>query len=709
MNITAENEEDNAVNGRTTTFKYDAGGNLAQRSYYDFTLDDNPGQAPDIQIFLYDGNRLIGTSDGSLTISYDAIGNPLSYAGENAYAADSFDGHRTITGDLSWSGRELIGATGYLEGSPATATYSYDADGRRLTKSLTAPPSKTGMFQWDSFDVNYTYIWSGETFIGFKIECPFLMDLLGFDENSSVLTRVIYNEIGDSIGYFYAIVDENLDILLGDMVWYVKNVFGDITGLYSEQTQALELSYSYDAWGTPASENSGSIFGIFMLLTNQLTYRGYFYDFETGLYYLRSRYYSPSWGRFLNADKHFDTGVGVLGTNMYIYCNNNPVMYTDHSGEYGEKGLGKEKFIEYDKNFCFEVVVKSNNTRYYEKNDGSKEKSDRLAKDTKLTILGGWDEYFCFRYDGKKHFILKSDVKPIIPSGLVIDNGYFIRNTKSGRYLDVSNGDPRSGTAVQQHDFNFELAQFWFLRFNNSSGYAKFEPLISSNMRLTIGTDSAQANQANQRLQIANRQDVKRQRFIIAKDGITYRIISMHSVFGTNNKFNTFMNLGVANNNNATPVTTRANGGDAWAFMPFSAMASDAGGVYRHSTSREQNCYGYVLNRNEVLIPKSRYIFGDISDITGKPCRTILSYDSPISNNEYRAAYRFRPPSQGGWHIVYQLTDGTWAGKHGIGDASQHFKDVVDPGAVPDSHPMWNPHWFSPNYPGPTRYVAITR
>lgn len=50
-------------------------------------------------------------------------------------------------------------------------------------------------------------------------------------------------------------------------------------------------------------------------------------------YYLGSRFYSPRLGRFLNADKHFDTGTGVLGTNVYAYCNNNPVMFTDLTGE----------------------------------------------------------------------------------------------------------------------------------------------------------------------------------------------------------------------------------------------------------------------------------------------------------------------------------------------------------------------------------------
>ena len=65
---------------------------------------------------------------------------------------------------------------------------------------------------------------------------------------------------------------------------------------------------------------------------NPLTYRGYVYDQETGLYYLQSRYYNPEWGRFLNADALVATGQGMLGNNMFAYCNNNPVMYVDPTG-----------------------------------------------------------------------------------------------------------------------------------------------------------------------------------------------------------------------------------------------------------------------------------------------------------------------------------------------------------------------------------------
>ena len=61
-------------------------------------------------------------------------------------------------------------------------------------------------------------------------------------------------------------------------------------------------------------------------------YRGYYYDTETGLYYLQSRYYDPEVGRFINADAFASTGQGILGTNMFAYCRNNPVVEKDSYG-----------------------------------------------------------------------------------------------------------------------------------------------------------------------------------------------------------------------------------------------------------------------------------------------------------------------------------------------------------------------------------------
>ncbi len=66
---------------------------------------------------------------------------------------------------------------------------------------------------------------------------------------------------------------------------------------------------------------------------NPIRYRGYYYDNETGFYYLQSRYYDPVISRFINADSYGSTGQGFLGTNMFAYCLNNPVNFIDQYGQ----------------------------------------------------------------------------------------------------------------------------------------------------------------------------------------------------------------------------------------------------------------------------------------------------------------------------------------------------------------------------------------
>ena len=67
---------------------------------------------------------------------------------------------------------------------------------------------------------------------------------------------------------------------------------------------------------------------------NPFRYRSYVYDAETDLYYLNSRYYNPTWGRFLNVDAYASTGQGITGNNMFAYCNDNPVNHVDEDGTF---------------------------------------------------------------------------------------------------------------------------------------------------------------------------------------------------------------------------------------------------------------------------------------------------------------------------------------------------------------------------------------
>ncbi len=117
-----------------------------------------------------------------------------------------------------------------------------------------------------------------------------------------------------------------------------KNTLGDVIAIRDEYGEVV-ASYKYDAWGNHTVYNqyggrdySASSIGNI----NPFRYRGYYYDTETGFYYLQTRYYDPTICRFINADNYelVSELASVPGQlNMYAYCGNNPIMYTDPSGE----------------------------------------------------------------------------------------------------------------------------------------------------------------------------------------------------------------------------------------------------------------------------------------------------------------------------------------------------------------------------------------
>ena len=93
-------------------------------------------------------------------------------------------------------------------------------------------------------------------------------------------------------------------------------------------TGAKVIEYRYDSWGKLKS--TGTL-AASLGQDNPFRYRGYYYDAETGLYYLQSRYYDPEVGRFISADGYFST-TGILRNNMFAYCSNNPIIRCDPSG-----------------------------------------------------------------------------------------------------------------------------------------------------------------------------------------------------------------------------------------------------------------------------------------------------------------------------------------------------------------------------------------
>jgi len=113
---------------------------------------------------------------------------------------------------------------------------------------------------------------------------------------------------------------------------YHKNMFGDIIGIIDSSYNEI-VTYEYDSWGALVNitDNSNINLGII----NPFRYRSYYYDNETKIYYLNSRYYNPKIGRFINIDSGIsDIGENTAGYNLFEYAFNNPISFIDESGDW---------------------------------------------------------------------------------------------------------------------------------------------------------------------------------------------------------------------------------------------------------------------------------------------------------------------------------------------------------------------------------------
>ena len=127
----------------------------------------------------------------------------------------------------------------------------------------------------------------------------------------------------DELHFFYDAQNRPAVVVYNGVPYaYVKNLQGDVIAILDAAGNVV-VSYVYDAWGAPIGK-SGSMAET-LGTVQPFRYRGYVFDEETGLYYLRSRYYNPRWGRFVNAD-------ALIDQNLYSYCKNSPMQFHDPSG-----------------------------------------------------------------------------------------------------------------------------------------------------------------------------------------------------------------------------------------------------------------------------------------------------------------------------------------------------------------------------------------
>ena len=278
----------------TVIYEYDSNGNiLSKKEYKYWSHKPMPEEPTSTVVYGYSDTSWKDklTSYNGEEITYDANGNPLSYR----------DGI-----SLAWkNGRSLAELNNGAKNTKTT--YTYNEDGIRIMK--------------DFEGIKTRYLLDGTNIIAQEVTNGDSLDYIYF----------FYDASGSPVGMNY----------LGYNYYYKKNLQGDIIEIWGTEdgtdnhTFRCLVKYVYDAWGNILQMNDTTDGWFKVGTANPFRYRGYYYDNESGFYYLQSRYYDPATGRFLNAD---DTATifiqkNIFSANLYAYCFNNPANMIDFTGE----------------------------------------------------------------------------------------------------------------------------------------------------------------------------------------------------------------------------------------------------------------------------------------------------------------------------------------------------------------------------------------
>ena len=261
-------------------------GNRTSKKTYAYTTGTINTNPTDTQTYTYGQNNwgdLLNTVNG-ISLTYDAIGNPINYYNGESYTFSWTDGRRLSS--ASYGGKTL--------------SFTYNDEGIRTSKTVDG--------------VTHYYTLEGTRIISERWGSNFIVYL--YDESGAPIGMQYRSDTTaeGTFSYFY----------------FEKNLQGDIIAVYNESGTRL-VSYTYDAWGNISYTFYGG--GAHTAVQhNPFRYRGYYYDDELDFYYLNSRYYDPNTGRFLNADEYINANGDLLGFNMFVYCSNNPIMYVDPTG-----------------------------------------------------------------------------------------------------------------------------------------------------------------------------------------------------------------------------------------------------------------------------------------------------------------------------------------------------------------------------------------
>ena len=256
------------------------------------------------------GNIRSVTTDGAVIKSFGYT-NPswpdlLTSVTANGTTKDVLYEGQTQTSDLPSSGNPVT----YYNGKDYTFTWT---KGRQLASATV-----------DGKQVSYTYDMSGvrtsKTVNGTTYNYTTLSGKVMRQQWDGKTLEFVYDDGSQPFAMIYKHGSET------ELYYYLVNAQGDVSAIL-DSSGKLAASYDYDAWGNcTVYDSSDAAIGDL----NPLRYRGYYYDAETGFYYLQSRYYDFANCRFINADGQFTDGF--IGSNLFAYCENNPIRYSDPIG-----------------------------------------------------------------------------------------------------------------------------------------------------------------------------------------------------------------------------------------------------------------------------------------------------------------------------------------------------------------------------------------
>ena len=269
--------DEDYVNNIKTEYTYDNEGNILTKISKNILT--NESVSTDTYEYNDSSWEDLLTKYNDELITYDEIGNPLTIGSKK----------------LSWiNGRQL---NTYEDGN-LSVSYKYNLNGIRTEKVVN----------------------------GVKTEYY-------LEENN-----IIYEKTGSDIIYYLYDSDGLIGLNYDENVYYYeKNLQGDIIAIKDSNNNTIAI-YEYDSFGKIERiiDNNGKLITdeSNIALINPFRYRSYFYDNETELYYLNSRYYNPKWGRFINADGIIGANESILGQNIFLYTDNNYVNAIDLSGKF---------------------------------------------------------------------------------------------------------------------------------------------------------------------------------------------------------------------------------------------------------------------------------------------------------------------------------------------------------------------------------------